>query len=65
MKGTTFSKYRQFVDNCFQVCPRQALHARTLGFRHPATGKQMDFESPLPSDMSALLDKWRAYRRLE
>ncbi|MEZ3549784.1 MAG: RluA family pseudouridine synthase [Muribaculaceae bacterium] len=65
LKGTTFSKYRQFVDNCFQVCPRQALHARTLGFRHPATGKQMDFESPLPSDMSALLDKWRAYRRLE
>jgi len=61
LKGTTFSKYRQFVENCFAVCPRQALHARTLGFVHPVSGKQMDFECPLPPDMTALLEKWREY----
>lgn len=65
LKGTTFAKYRQFVDNCFRICPRQALHARTLGFRHPRTGEEMDFEAPLPSDMSALIEKWRAYRQSE
>lgn len=63
LKGTTFSKYRQFVDNCFAICPRQALHARTLGFIHPVTGRQMDFESPVPDDMEQLLEKWRAYRK--
>lgn len=64
LKGTTFAKYRQFVENCFQTCPRQALHARTLGFRHPRTGEQMDFECPIPEDMTALLEKWRGYRGL-
>ncbi len=63
LKGTTFAKYKQFVENCFQICPRQALHARTLGFRHPRTGEQMDFECPIPQDMTELLEKWRAYRQ--
>lgn len=62
LKGTTFAKYRQFVDNCFRVCPRQALHARTLGFVHPGTGEEMDFEAPIPQDMTQLIEKWRAYR---
>ncbi|MBL7942386.1 MAG: RluA family pseudouridine synthase, partial [Flavobacteriales bacterium] len=61
LKGTTFAKYRQFVENCFALCPRQALHARTLGFKHPATGEWMQFETSLPDDMQALLDKWRGY----
>ena len=61
LKGTPFSKYKQFVENCFKTCPRQALHAKTLGFVHPRTGKEMMFDSPLPDDMSALLDKWRTY----
>lgn len=61
LKGTTFAKYRQFIENCFAVCPRQALHARTLGFTHPATGEQMDFECELPADMSALIERWRTY----
>lgn len=65
LKGTTFAKYRQFVDNCFAVCPRQALHARTLGFKHPVTGEEMNFECPLPDDMSRLIEKWRAYRSAE
>jgi len=60
-KGTVFTKYKQFVDNCFALCPRQALHARTLGFEHPVTGKRMFFESELPDDMRLLLDKWRGY----
>ena len=60
-KGTIYSKYRQFIKNCFELCPRQALHARTLGFEHPATGRHMRFETPMPSDMTALLDKWRRY----
>ena len=59
LKGTTFAKYRQFVENCFKVCPRQALHAKTLGFVHPATGKEMMFSSELPPDMQALIEKWR------
>lgn len=62
LKGTTFSKYRQFVENCFQACPRQALHARTLGFVHPRTGKEMFFEAPIPADIASLIEKWRAYR---
>jgi len=61
VKGTVFSKYRQFVDNCFAICPRQALHAKTLGFVHPATGEEMLFESELPQDMLQLVNKWRAY----
>ncbi len=65
LKGTTFAKYRQFVENCFAICPRQALHARTLGFVHPRTGEEMDFESPVPQDMTALIEKWREYRKSE
>ena len=61
VKGTVFTKYKQFVQNCFDLIPRQALHARTLGFIHPGTGKEMYFESPLPEDMSEVLDKWRNY----
>lgn len=63
LKGTTFAKYKQFVENCFASCPRQALHARTLGFRHPTTGKEMDFEAPVPADMTQLLEKWRSYKK--
>ena len=61
LRGYNTASYRQFIQNCFALCPRQALHARTLGFVHPTTGQQMDFESPLPDDMQALIDKWRAY----
>ncbi len=61
LKGTTFTKYRQFVENCFRQLPRQALHARTLDIDHPVTGKRMHFESPLPADMQAVLEKWRTY----
>jgi 23S rRNA pseudouridine1911/1915/1917 synthase len=61
VKGTIFSKYKQFVDNCFTICPRQALHAKTLGFVHPSTGKEVFFESELPGDMAKVIDKWRAY----
>ena len=61
VKGTVFNKYRQFVDNCFDSCPRQALHAKTLGFVHPATGEEVLFESELPDDMQMLIGKWRNY----
>ena len=61
LKGTTFAKYRQFVQNCFDTCPRQALHAKTLGFNHPLTGERLSFDSPLPDDMRRLIEKWRAY----
>ncbi len=61
LKGTRFSKYKQFVENCFEVCPRQALHAKTLGFEHPGTHQQMFFDSPLPDDFEALLQRWRQY----
>ncbi len=61
LRGTTFSKYKQFVDNCFKICPRQALHAKSLGFIHPASGKEMYFETGLPDDMSQLIEKWRNY----
>lgn len=61
LKGTTFAKYKQFVKNCFDICNRQALHARTLGFKHPATGAYMEYDCPIPEDMSALIDKWRGY----
>jgi 23S rRNA pseudouridine1911/1915/1917 synthase len=61
VKGTVYNKYKQFVDNCFALCPRQALHAKTLGFIHPATGKQINFEAEIPKDMSAVIEKWRNY----
>lgn len=61
LKGTTFSKYKQFIQNCFNICPRQALHAKTLGFRHPKTGEEMFFDTELPADMQALINKWRDY----
>lgn len=61
LKGTTFSKYKQFVTNCFDLMPRQALHAKTLGFIHPATKEYMEFEAPLPADFDAVLTKWRNY----
>ena len=64
LKGTAFSKYKQFVDNCFALLPRQALHARSLGFVHPTTKKVMDFEVPIPVDMQQALEKWRAYAEL-
>ncbi|NDW10264.1 RluA family pseudouridine synthase [Dysgonomonas sp. 520] len=61
LRGTTFAKYKQFVQNCFNTCPRPALHARTLGFVHPRTKEEMMFEAPLPSDMEELLERWRNY----
>ncbi|QNR25058.1 RluA family pseudouridine synthase [Croceimicrobium hydrocarbonivorans] len=61
LKGTTFTKYKQFVENCFTICPRQALHAKTLGFEHPKSGERLSFDSELPDDMKALVEKWRNY----
>ena len=61
LRGNTSSSYRQFIRNCFEICPRQALHAKTLGFKHPRTGQEMFFSSELPPDMTGLLDKWRKY----
>ncbi len=61
LKGTNFTKYKQFVDNCFKILPRQALHARTLGFEHPYTGERLYFESPVPEDMVQCIEKWRSY----
>ena len=60
-KGTIYSKYRQFIANCFEICPRQALHAKTLGFEHPVSGKWLQFDSEIPQDMTNLLAKWRKY----
>jgi 23S rRNA pseudouridine1911/1915/1917 synthase len=61
LKGTIFTKYKQFVDNCFEICPRVALHAATLGFIHPKTNKELFFEAPLPDDMKLVIEKWRSY----
>lgn len=61
LKGTTFAQYTQFVHKCFAACPRQALHAQTLGFKHPRTGEEMDFEAPIPQDMLDLFALWREY----
>ncbi len=61
VKGTTFTKYKQFIQNCFNICPRHALHAKSLGFKHPATGKAMHFETELPQDMEQVLERWRTY----
>lgn len=61
LRGNRSSTYKSFIQNCFKLCNRQALHARTLGFRHPTTGQEMDFCAPLPRDMEQLIDKWRAF----
>jgi 23S rRNA pseudouridine1911/1915/1917 synthase len=61
LRGTTFSKYRQFVQNCFKILPRQALHAKTLGFIHPTTNEKMTFDSELPEDMATVIEKWENY----
>lgn len=61
LKGTTFTKYKQFVENCFKILPRQALHAKTLGFIHPDTGEMMRFDTEMPSDMLECIEKWRGY----
>ncbi len=63
LKGTTFTKYKQFVDNCFKILPRQALHAKTLGFEHPTTGEFMRFQSDVPEDIAQCIEKWRHYSK--
>jgi len=63
LKGTTFTKYKQFVQNCFELMPRHALHAKTLGFTHPKTGEWLQFNSELPEDFINVLDKWRNYAK--
>ncbi len=63
LKGTNFTKYKQFVDNCFQLLPRQALHAKTLGFKHPKTDQDLSFTSQLPQDMTLCIEKWRNYAK--
>ena len=63
LKGTTFTKYKQFISNCFKIMPRQALHAKSLGFTHPITGKYMLFDSDMPADFAEVLDKWRNYAK--
>lgn len=65
LKGTTFTKYKQFVDNCFTLMPRQGLHALSLGFAHPSTGQEVYFESQYPTDFAACVDKWRNYHKTE
>ena len=61
LRGNTSSSYAQFIHNCFKICPRQALHAKTLGFVHPTTGQQMDFDSELPEDMAELISRWEKF----
>lgn len=61
LKGTVFARYKQFVDNCLEICPRQALHAKTLGFIHPVTQQEMFFEASIPEDMEQVIEKWRRY----
>lgn len=63
LKGTTFTKYKQFIDNCFKALPRQALHAKTLGFVHPATGELIRFDTELPKDLQDVIEKWRGYSK--
>ncbi|MQP23634.1 RluA family pseudouridine synthase [Flavobacterium sp. LMO8] len=65
LKGTTFTKYKQFVDNCFKVLPRQALHAKTLGFEHPITKEFLRFDTPIPQDLQECIDKWRVYSKAQ
>ena len=61
LKGTTFTKYKQFIENCFKILPRQALHAKTLGFVHPVTNEMMRFNTEVPQDMADVIEKWRNY----
>jgi 23S rRNA pseudouridine1911/1915/1917 synthase len=61
LKGTAFSKYKQFITNCFKACPRHALHAKKLGFVHPATGELMEFETVIPEDMAEVIRKFESY----
>ena len=61
LKGTTFSKYKQFIQNCFKILPRQALHAKSLGFTQPKTGEWMQFDSELPEDMQTIIARWDNY----
>jgi 23S rRNA pseudouridine1911/1915/1917 synthase len=63
VKGTVFTRYKQFVDNCFAICPRHALHAKTIGFRHPGTGELVTYDSELPQDMKQVIEKWRSYSK--
>jgi 23S rRNA pseudouridine1911/1915/1917 synthase len=65
VKGTVYNKYKQFVDNCFQICSRQALHAKELGFVHPITKEKIIFDSNLPADMEELIQKWRKYSQFK
>ncbi len=65
VKGTVFTKYRQFVENCFAICPRHALHAKTLGFKHPETGQPVQFDSEVPDDMQQVIEKWRRYSKFK
>lgn len=64
VKGTIYTKYRQFVENCFELIPRQALHAQSLGFIHPRTGEHLFFETPLPDDFAQAVEKWRGYAKV-
>jgi 23S rRNA pseudouridine1911/1915/1917 synthase len=61
LKGTTFTKYQQFIKNCFKILPRQALHAKSLAFDHPVTGERLSFDSNLPDDMQQVIEKWKKY----
>jgi 23S rRNA pseudouridine1911/1915/1917 synthase len=65
LKGTTFTKYKQFVDNCFKVLPRQALHAKTLGFEHPITKEFLRFDTSIPQDLQECIEKWRVYSKAQ
>lgn len=65
LKGTTFTKYKQFVNNCFALIPRQSLHAKSLGFEHPITGKHLSFDSELPDDLTQVIEKWTGYSNYE
>ena len=65
LKGTTFTKYKQFVENCFKVLPRQALHAKTLGFEHPITKEFLRFDTPIPQDLQECIEKWRVYSKAQ
>lgn len=65
LRGTHFAKYKQFIYNCFALCPRQCLHAKTLGFTHPVTGEELYFESEIPEDMQSVIDRWRSYVRVK
>ena len=65
VKGTVYNKYKQFVDNCFKTCERQALHAKELGMIHPSTNEKILFDSDLPEDMQLLIEKWRKYSQFK